>query len=886
VDRANLSSLEDGQPLPDSSTVLGTFVIVAVAGDNPEELAEADWLVAGDSAWVAIKYGSASSILWDNVVGAPDFLTDAQGSIDGDSKQYLRKNGAWVESTGDSPWEVNGDDIYYNDGNVGIGVSDPDAELEVQSAEPTLKISNDVAKTAGEATIGQIEFAQHFGTNSSSSIKGIETGSSTSYVEGGLTFSTNPPGGSLTERLRIDSAGNVGIGTDDPSHLLDIYGNANTAINMKHYQSGSSRIYFESTSDGRWGAIHAGNNVSGDSGNTKRISISAAEQNGDARFGGLEVGKESMVLGGAFAPNYDVHVTGKMGIGTDAPSSLFEVRGSNESATFRGEGSQIIKVNFSDSPSSAEIDVRNAGDFFISKQGSPVVTINNAGNVGIGMNSLRSTAKEQLAEWKASFDARLKTEPKADKKAVTLEITDDAFEVLPTEEALAQWMETRAAGDKLQVNGNGSFSGKVRASDIELSSPSGNQAWIDKQDASLIVHAGNGSELELKGDTFRLKTPSGTDRLTIDAAGDAHFSGTVNADKEIRTDFFLKTNAWRSKDNKSGLFLSGPSINPINYADGGQNGTSDGETSLGSAGSQFKDAHFSDTVRAGAFASPNNGYGVIINSSGQISPCIDIDNLILDQGSVTHTIGTNRNGGKFKDGWFSGTVNANKFVGDGSGLTGLPSGGMEYDIDQPFTITTPEFYGEQPHSLVINHGKTTAPTTGTVAVQINSQSGAGIQFNNLDSSGSVSNQVSFGLSTVTVTGGKDPVFLVGSRKITDNNGGNVDLGGAYQYASLSYLRNIRISGAYSGTNVTFRDSAGVTARDLIDVFVALKDAVSNVNESDPVAAMASMRSAITATSDSLIQKFEAIHEAVADELEVRKIAMMEPPEEEETETIQ
>lgn len=107
--------------------------------------------------------------------------------------------------------------------NVGIGVTDPDVELEVQSAEPTLKISNNVAKTAGEATVGQIEFAQHFGTQSSSSIKGIEIGGSTSYVTGALTFSTRPSGGSLTERLRIDNAGVVSIKESGGAANLQMY---------------------------------------------------------------------------------------------------------------------------------------------------------------------------------------------------------------------------------------------------------------------------------------------------------------------------------------------------------------------------------------------------------------------------------------------------------------------------------------------------------------------------------------------------------------------------------------------------------------------------------------------------------------------------------------
>ncbi|MCH1602101.1 MAG: tail fiber domain-containing protein [Luminiphilus sp.] len=506
IDKANLSSLEAGQPLPDSSTVVGTFVIVAVAGDNPEPLDEADWLVAGDSAWVAIKYGTAGSVLWDNVVGAPDFLTDAQGSIDGDSKQYVRKNSAWVEANGDSPWEENGNDIYYDDGFVGVGTNEPKQKMHIQDGK--LEVRN----STGPAVISLVESEQGLGF-CSAEISVTASGNN----RADLTFYTKQGNSGLLPRMVIDSNGLVGIGVDDP---------------------------------------------------LKRLHVDSAILSNPVSFANNQ-DKAYLIAGAA---NWDGSTTNW--------------------GTFGYQ--HKIKTNSSGS-SRITIDTYAGEMWSMGSLGKTTF----AGPVGIGMTpaTFDLTAKEQLSEWKTSFDARLKAEPKADKKAVTLEITDDAFEVMPTEEALAEWMDTRAAGDALQVDGNIIASGKLQVGDTNSS-----------EDARISMAGPANSMSTFQGGRrsigFKFANPDGT-LMTISSDGDISASGTVSAGKEIYTDFYIHTNAWRSKDQSVGLFMGGSSssINPINYRDGGANGTSDNEINLGTPSLRFASAHFGGTV----YASTING---------------------------------------------------------------------------------------------------------------------------------------------------------------------------------------------------------------------------------------------------------------------------------------
>jgi hypothetical protein len=230
------------------------------------------------------------------------------------------------------------------------------------------------------------------------------------------------------------------------------------------------------------------------------------------------------------------YMDGNVGIGTDDPTQFYKLH--IESAS--GTKAKIVSVDDSDASfefinSTGPFTVRNASDHSFRIRDAVAqptsardrFVINTDGNVGIGMSPTRSTAKEQLAEWKSRFDARLKAEPKADKKAVTLEITDDAFEVMPTEKALAEWMETRGAGDKLQVNGDGFFSNSVNVTGGALKARN-NNITLDSDTVAGYLAVGGAEHYSWNATDFRPQTDAQYDLGASNATWkDGFFSGGV-----------------------------------------------------------------------------------------------------------------------------------------------------------------------------------------------------------------------------------------------------------------------------------------------------------------------------------------------------------------------
>lgn len=117
-------------------------------------------------------------------------------------------------------------DIYYiNSGNVGIGTNSPGQKLVVQAADassstgtgPTIYLQSDAAATLNRG--GSVLFGDT-GT-ARAMIKGAYEGAGSS---GYLALSTKTSANVMTEALRIDSGGNIGIGTPGPTSRLHVNG--------------------------------------------------------------------------------------------------------------------------------------------------------------------------------------------------------------------------------------------------------------------------------------------------------------------------------------------------------------------------------------------------------------------------------------------------------------------------------------------------------------------------------------------------------------------------------------------------------------------------------------------------------------------------------------
>ena len=293
--------------------------------------------------------------------------------------------------------------IQINEGNVGIGTTNPGAKLEVAGTiksigtAPKLLISNtkNGTWTPGES-LGLLEWygadASGGGPKVQSSIDVVAQDQYGAHFN--MLFKLSSGSGGNTELMRIKGTGEVGIGTDNPDSNLEVAGDtgSNTVLHVRNDSTGSTRLKLSNSTDTNANGFQIINNALNGSVNllNYKATTLALWTNSSQRMTILSGGDVGI---GTTNPQAQLNVVAGSTVRTWTPASgtsaIFE--SSNSSRAFVSiVGANQSELLFGDAGSqfSGRVRYDHIDDkLSLWASGSQDVTVDNSGKVGIGTDS-------------------------------------------------------------------------------------------------------------------------------------------------------------------------------------------------------------------------------------------------------------------------------------------------------------------------------------------------------------------------------------------------------------------------------------------------------------------------------------------------------------------
>jgi hypothetical protein len=250
-------------------------------------------------------------------------------------------------------------------GNVGIGTTTPLERLHVNNStgNTVLSVSSGTpSTTAGDSILSLGSSRTDTGVGHLVKIQSIAPGAGLAD----MAFLTQPSNGVYTERMRIDNAGRVGIGTNNPQSGLDLQ----VASGIRAYQICDEAGNNCKDLSAGWGSIGS---IS-DSGNATAISIDSSEKVGIGT--GSPDQRLTIVDGGAVATNGHV-----LGVHADDGNVFFSAYYNDTFSTVNP-----VMTHWGDNSGNYAMGTHGANSFNIYTNGWSNVrmTIDSEGAVGIG----------------------------------------------------------------------------------------------------------------------------------------------------------------------------------------------------------------------------------------------------------------------------------------------------------------------------------------------------------------------------------------------------------------------------------------------------------------------------------------------------------------------
>jgi hypothetical protein len=352
---------------------------LGVGTTSPSRLLE----VSGVQGWSA---GDTEMAFLNPAVNGVDFVfKDASGNT------MIRLDG-----------RPDADSIFNSGGNVGIGTDSPISPLQVIGGTSYQNIS--IGSSLNDNTIKRagITFPHYDAQEEQVALINSYIDANISYVSIGgsaaafnaaenIRFYTAANNNTLsgTERMRIDSAGNVGIGTTNPRAKLATSFNGGHTTGTIGIQDSSLDLYnpVQANTDEKGSILTFSDNYfnNGNYTPTTRAAIKGGTDTvGNTGDGFLSFYTDSGAAN-TMPERMRINYAGDVGIGTDDPTSKVHIEGANNAALLITRGG-VDNVLLGDSGSN------NGGDLLLYNSAGALKTLIrsgddsylNGGNVGIG----------------------------------------------------------------------------------------------------------------------------------------------------------------------------------------------------------------------------------------------------------------------------------------------------------------------------------------------------------------------------------------------------------------------------------------------------------------------------------------------------------------------
>ena len=234
----------------------------------------------------------------------------------GASLNYIQSAGSlFIQPTNDLVLNGSGSEIMrLKSGKVGIGTSSPSGELEVKSTGDA-----DLYIRSGDSNAGSIYFASA-SDSQEAAIRYFNSNNSLRFY-----------GHDMAEAMRIDSSGNVGIGTDSPSQKVEVSNNANSSTWLK--------VSNTDTGTGAASGVLFGNN----SGDTGAISLTSSSAGGNLFLRTLST--NALTLGTNNTERMRIDSSGNLLVGTTDSNVANNSGSGNDGVSIQPDSVRIARTD-------------------------------------------------------------------------------------------------------------------------------------------------------------------------------------------------------------------------------------------------------------------------------------------------------------------------------------------------------------------------------------------------------------------------------------------------------------------------------------------------------------------------------------------------------------